>query len=72
MSASTIKNPSALSNAKTYIIPVLIVIAGMMFAMGNMFSSNAATLPAQTHTSTAVSAEYLHVTGSVAGGALGH
>ena len=71
MSASTTKNASALSNAKTYIIPVLIVIVGIMFAMGNMFSSNAATsLPPQTHTSTTVTAEY-HASGTTIGGALG-
>jgi hypothetical protein len=70
MSASTTRNPSALSNAKSYILPVLIVIAGMMFAMGNLFASNAAPLPTQTHTSTMVSVEY-HSSGSVTGGALG-
>jgi hypothetical protein len=70
MSASPIKNPTLLSNAKTYIIPVLIVIAGIMIAMGNMFSTHAATMSPTSHDSiTAITADY-HVSGPASGGAL--
>lgn len=70
MSVSTTSKSSALSNVKSYILPVLIVIAGMMFAMGNLFASSAAPLPSQTHNSTMATVEY-HVSGSVSGGTLG-
>jgi hypothetical protein len=73
MSVSTVKNPSVLSNAKTYIIPVLIVAIGIMIAMGNMFSSQAASVPSTVHsaTSSTIAAPVVyHETGSVRGGAL--
>jgi hypothetical protein len=71
MSASPIKNPTLLSNTKTYIIPVLIVVAGIMIAMGNMFSTHAATMAPSSHDSTitAITADY-HVSGPVSGGFL--
>lgn len=70
MSATTTHNHSALSNVKSYILPVLIVIAGMMFAMSNLFASNAAPMPSQTHSTAIVNAEY-HVSSSATGGVLG-
>lgn len=71
MSVSTTTNSSILSNARTYIIPVLIVVIGIMIAMGNMFSSQAATVPSTTHNSTtAITTTAFHVSGSTVGGAL--
>lgn len=72
MSVSTTTNSSILSNARTYIIPVLIVVIGIMIAMGNMFSSQAAPVPSTTthNSTTAITTTAFHVSGSTVGGAL--
>lgn len=70
MSATPITNPSILSNAKTYIIPVVIVVAGIMIAMGNTFSSQAATVPTTTHNAATTITTTYHVSGPAAGGTL--
>ena len=70
MSVSTTTNSSILSNARTYIIPVLIVVIGIMIAMGNMFSSQAAPAPSTIHNSTNAITTAYHVSGSTGGGAL--
>jgi hypothetical protein len=69
MSVSPTKNSSILSNARTYIIPVLIVMAGIMIAMGNVFASHADTLPPQTHITTSIPVVY-HSSGAASGGTL--
>ena len=68
MSVSSVKKTSALSTIRSYILPLLIVVAGMMFSMGNLFASNAAPLPSDQHTATVIIAE--HHSGGSTGGVL--